>query len=180
MGKIDHALFEAHSHALAEAFGDCPECQSTLVIRRSKSGPFIGCSDYPQCTFSKPLHDNETHIIKVMEKSHCPECKHPLAVKKGRYGLFIGCTNMPECHHIESLKQQQKTSVLCPSCGEGKLVHKTNRFGKAFWSCTEYPSCKYIINHEPHSESCQHCGWGILITAGDNLKCPQPKCGKTQ
>lgn len=180
MSKIDHKLFSAHSHALAEAFGDCPECQSSLVVRRSKSGPFIGCSSYPTCSFSKPLHDTETHVIKVMADSHCPECDHPLAVKKGRYGLFIGCTNMPDCHHIESLKPQEKTTVGCPSCSKGDLVHKTNRFGKAFWSCNQYPKCKYIINHEPQSVLCQQCGWRIMVSHGDSLKCPQPNCGNEQ
>jgi len=178
--KIDHQLFTAHAHALAEAFGDCPECEGSLVLRRSKSGPFIGCANYPDCHYSKPLHDTETHVIKIIEDSHCPECDHELAVKKGRYGLYIGCTNMPDCHHIESLKQQQNTTIHCPSCDKGALVHKTNRFGKAFWSCNQYPKCKYIVNQEPRNTSCQQCGWSIMVSHGNKLKCPQPNCGYTQ
>jgi DNA topoisomerase-1 len=30
----------------------CPKCGGALVERRSKNGPFIGCSNYPTCKFS--------------------------------------------------------------------------------------------------------------------------------
>jgi putative DNA topoisomerase len=180
LSKIDHTLFGAQSHALSEAYGDCPLCSSTLVIRRSKSGPFVGCSSYPECSYTKPLHDNEIHTIKTIDGSSCPECSSLLAIKKGRYGLFIGCTNVPECHHIESLKSQEKTSVECPKCKSGTLNHRTNRFGKAFWSCSNYPKCKYIVNSEPVSKSCVHCGWGIVVKKGDKFVCPDSSCGKVQ
>jgi DNA topoisomerase-1 len=29
--------------------GFCPKCESALVKRTSKFGPFIGCSNYPKC-----------------------------------------------------------------------------------------------------------------------------------
>ncbi len=27
----------------------CPECEGKLVLRKSKFGPFLGCSNYPKC-----------------------------------------------------------------------------------------------------------------------------------
>jgi ssDNA-binding Zn-finger/Zn-ribbon topoisomerase 1 len=30
----------------------CPKCGKTLVERRSKKGKFIGCINYPACTFT--------------------------------------------------------------------------------------------------------------------------------
>lgn len=33
----------------------CPRCQGTLVVRHSKKGDFMGCSNYPQCKFIKKL-----------------------------------------------------------------------------------------------------------------------------
>lgn len=177
MSKIDHSLFRASSNALSDAFGDCPKCNASLVIRRSKSGSFIGCSAYPDCDYTKPLHDNETHVVKVMEGSQCPECSSELAVKKGRYGLFIGCTNVPDCHYIASLKQQAKTEVQCPSCSNGTLIERTNRFGKTFFSCNAYPKCKYVVNHKPVSTRCDACGWGIMLDIKGKLVCPQPNCG---
>ena len=31
----------------------CPRCQGTLVVRHGKNGDFIGCSNYPNCRFTK-------------------------------------------------------------------------------------------------------------------------------
>ncbi|WP_084778000.1 topoisomerase DNA-binding C4 zinc finger domain-containing protein [Saccharibacillus sacchari] len=38
--------------ALANA-GICPRCQSKLVERQGKNGPFIGCSSFPKCRYTK-------------------------------------------------------------------------------------------------------------------------------
>lgn len=31
----------------------CPKCGGTLVERESKYGKFIGCSNYPQCKYTR-------------------------------------------------------------------------------------------------------------------------------
>lgn len=32
---------------------DCPECKSYLIVRRASDGyRFIGCTNYPKCTFT--------------------------------------------------------------------------------------------------------------------------------
>lgn len=33
----------------------CPKCSKKLVIREGKFGKFIGCSNYPNCNYSKSL-----------------------------------------------------------------------------------------------------------------------------
>lgn len=181
MSKIDHSLFSAHEHALEEAFGVCPLCEAKLQMRHSKSGAFIGCSRYPECDFSKSLHETQSSEIKQIEGSICPECSAPLSIKRGRYGLFIGCSNFPECHHIESLKQQDDTKLSCPSCDGGHLVKRANKFGKNFYACSEYPKCKYAVNHQPVSKSCPECNWSIMLerktAGGKSLQCPQRNCG---
>lgn len=35
-----------------KAFGICPNCGGTLVLRTGKYGSFYGCSNYPQCKFT--------------------------------------------------------------------------------------------------------------------------------
>lgn len=35
---------------------DCPECGQPMVLRRSKRGPFYGCSAWPQCDGSHGAH----------------------------------------------------------------------------------------------------------------------------
>lgn len=177
MSKIDHSLFEAHEHALEHQYGPCPDCGQELRIRNSKSGPFIGCSGYPDCHYAKPLHDNQTTTLKVIEDSHCPECGSSMAIKKGRYGMFIGCTNFPACHHIENAKPQTDTSVTCPKCQQGHLLDRTNKYGKRFFACNRYPECRYVVNFAPVEKSCPDCGWAILVEKKGRLVCPQPLCG---
>ncbi|MCP4154958.1 MAG: DNA topoisomerase I, partial [bacterium] len=33
----------------------CPECGSLLKERKGRFGPFIGCTDYPQCRFTREV-----------------------------------------------------------------------------------------------------------------------------
>lgn len=180
MSKIDHSLFSASEHALEDAYGVCPSCEAKLQIRRSQSGAFLGCSDYPKCHFSKPLKETETADIKLIDGSSCPECESQLAIKKGRYGLFIGCSNFPECHHIERLKQSDDTHVNCPNCKTGHLVKRTSKFGKSFFACSDYPKCKYAVNHKPIEQPCPKCLWPIMLqknaAAGPILQCPVKRC----
>ena len=177
MSKIDHSLFSAHEHALDDNFGDCPDCGKPLHIKNSKSGPFIGCTGYPECTFSKPLHDKQTTILKTLEGVACPECTSDLAIKKGRFGMFIGCTNFPSCHHIEPIKEKEDTLVDCPKCKKGQLISRTNKYGKQFFACNHYPKCRYVLNFTPVNENCPDCGWGVLIDKKGQIQCPQSICG---
>ncbi|GAB2697824.1 topoisomerase DNA-binding C4 zinc finger domain-containing protein [Aliiglaciecola sp. 3_MG-2023] len=181
MSKIDHTLFAAHEHALDGDFGVCPDCGAKLQIKRGKNGAFLGCSQYPSCDFAKPLHDNSTVELKQIDGSECPECGLTLAIKKGRFGLFIGCTGYPDCHHIEAVKQQKDIHIACPSCKTGKLIKRTNKYGKSFYACDGYPKCKYILNSQPVDKACPKCHWSVLIEKkGDGkvyYQCPQKECG---
>lgn len=176
MSKIDHSLFRADEHALTGVFGDCPDCGKPLRIRNSKKGPFVGCSGYPDCEYSKPLHDTQTTTLKLLEGTACPECGSDMAIKKGRYGMFIGCSNFPECHHIAPIKTQEDTHIHCPACKEGQLIERTNKYGKQFFSCDRYPQCRYVLNSQPVSGPCPECGWGVLIRKKGKLTCPQAAC----
>jgi putative DNA topoisomerase len=188
VSKIDHSLFKANEHALQQVTGLCPKCQSTLKIKHGKSGAFIGCSQYPQCDFSKPLHEYETADVKVIEGSSCPDCSANLVIKKGRFGLFIGCSNFPECTYIESSTEshskEDEIKVSCPSCKSGHLIKRANKFGKQFYPCDNYPKCKYVVNFQPIEMPCPTCEWPIMLEKksvhGMVLQCPQRLCGYKQ
>lgn len=172
MSKIDHSLFDGPAHD----FGTCPECENPLQIRNGKTGPFIGCSAYPTCTFSKPLHDNQTTVLKEIPQTACPDCGAVMAIKNGRYGMFIGCTNFPECHHIEPIKTQEDTELSCPKCKKGHIIERTNKYGKRFYACDNYPTCRYVVNFAPVAGTCPDCGWQLLIKKKGQVCCPQPLC----
>jgi putative DNA topoisomerase len=129
MSKIDHSLFS--TTASEQTFGPCPKCNAKLNVRRGKSGAFIGCSHYPECDFSKPLHEHETSKIKTIEGSICPSCQSTLIIKKGRFGLFIGCSDFPECDYIESNSNSEDTQLTCPMCKKGHITKRSNKFGKS-------------------------------------------------
>ncbi|WP_338290270.1 DNA topoisomerase family protein [Planctobacterium marinum] len=180
MNHIDHSLFDHSKESIRHAYGDCPQCQSELRIRNGKSGKFLGCSAYPECDYAQPLgktHGVET--LKVMENSDCPQCHSLLAVKKGRFGMFIGCTNFPECHFIQhdEPKTETETVVSCPKCKVGELVKRANKSGKPFYSCNQYPGCKYILNEQPVAKPCPACQWPVLVKKSETqLQCPQKDC----
>lgn len=185
MSKIDHSLFAAHEHALEKEYEICPECGSELVIRHSKSGPFIGCANYPTCSYTKPLVEHEVDVLKVLDDSLCPQCSRPLVVKNGRYGMFIGCSGFPDCHYIASqIEEVTATLPQCPKCHKHHLVKRSNKSGKTFYSCDGYPSCKYIVNFLPVDQACPQCGWSIMLekqnSSGVMHLCPQKTCGFKQ
>ncbi|MFT4927175.1 MAG: putative DNA topoisomerase [Phenylobacterium sp.] len=181
MTKSDPALFEQHEHALEKEYDSCPECDSELMIRNSKTGPFIGCTSYPECTFIRNIGEHQVTIVKRLDNPACPECQNQLAVKNGRYGMFIGCTNFPECHYVANMDEQEDTGVSCPSCNTGELFQRKSRYGKTFYACDAYPKCKYVVNFKPVLQPCPECHWKILIekktAKGLQLQCPQKQCG---
>lgn len=180
MSKSDQSLFNRHEHALEKAYEVCPECGSEITLKHGKSGSFLGCVNYPTCQYTRPVVEHEKIEEQVLAGSECSECSSPLAVKQGRYGMFIGCTNYPQCHHIEETYHQDEVNVSCPKCKDGQLIEKTNRYGKTFYSCDQYPKCKYVINYPPIAEKCPECQYPILVkrkmASGDVIICPEKKC----
>ena len=184
MSKIDSKLFTLHEHALEQDHGHCPLCGAPLVLKHSKRGPFLGCSQYPDCDYIQPLHSNDTTTKQVLEGTQCPACTKPLALKQGRYGLFVGCTGFPECTHTEQIDDTPSTNLVCPICKKGQLIERKSKFGKTFYACNEYPKCNFAVNHPPQAGCCQACGFELLVerkfAAGKALVCASKSCGKKQ
>lgn len=43
-----------------ETIWDCPQCPEGKLIKRvSKSGQFLGCTEYPRCKYTQPLEKEE-------------------------------------------------------------------------------------------------------------------------
>lgn len=183
-GKIDKELFQAHEHALEHEI--CPQCSGELSIRYGKRGPFLGCQNYPECDYIRPLKSNDGHVVKELGIP-CPQCESELVLRQGRYGMFIGCSAYPSCTHIESLEQKKElsqTETVCPSCHKGHLQEKQSRFGKSFYACDAYPACRFAVNLEPQQGCCQKCGFELLLkketAAGTRLICADKKCAEVQ
>ncbi|WP_128080546.1 topoisomerase DNA-binding C4 zinc finger domain-containing protein [Salinivibrio socompensis] len=53
----------------------CPECGSALAFKSGKRGPFLACTAYPNCHYTKALHHGDGHVVKALGVA-CPECHH--------------------------------------------------------------------------------------------------------
>ncbi|MDV3242817.1 MULTISPECIES: type I DNA topoisomerase [unclassified Methylocaldum] len=161
----------------------CPECGGQLSIRLGRNGRFIGCTNYPECKYTRNINGEAAPAApEVVEGKVCPECSSPLVIKTGRFGKFIGCSNYPKCKHIEPLEKPENTGVRCPECNKGQLIKRKSRFGKLFFSCNTYPSCTYAVWNPPVAEPCPNCGWPILTLKvtkrrGTEKVCPRKECG---
>lgn len=161
----------------------CPECGGQLSIRLGRNGRFIGCTNYPECKYTRNLKEEApTAPPEVVEGKSCPKCGAALVIKTGRYGKFIGCSGYPGCKHIEPLEKPEDTGVACPECGKGSLTKRKSRFGKLFYSCSTYPACNYAVWNPPVAEACPNCAWPVLTLKvtkrrGTEKVCPRKECG---
>ena len=161
----------------------CPLCNSPLSIRLGRNGRFIGCTNYPVCSYTRNLNDDAATSAETetVEGRVCPKCESPLVFKAGRYGKFIGCSAYPKCKHIEPLEKPLDTHVDCPQCKKGSILKRKSRNGKVFYSCSGYPKCSYALWDAPVHESCPECDWPVLVvkqtkSRGVEKACPQKDC----
>jgi len=161
----------------------CPECGKELVIRLGRTGRFIACTGYPDCTYTRSIDSDgtESNEPEVVEDRQCPKCQSQLVIRHGRYGKFIGCSNYPNCKHIEPLEKPKDTGVSCPDCKDGVILERKSRRGKIFYSCSEYPSCKYALWNMPIAEACPKCHWPLTTvkttkSRGTERVCPEKDC----
>ncbi len=71
----------------------CPKCNSVLNLQASKRGMFIGCSAYPQCDYTRPLHGNEDGPARL---GAYPATGEDVLLMNGRYGWYVQVGATPE------------------------------------------------------------------------------------
>ncbi len=156
----------------------CPMCNSPLVLRSTRHGHILGCSNYPICTYVENVVVQGVAVVRKIENKFCPECGSQLAVKKSRYGMFIGCLSYPDCNYIHN--ETTGPFVSCPICGQGVLKLNLNKYGKSFYYCSNFKNCSFKVNHKPVECSCPKCGFPIMILRkgkiGKYLQCPVKTC----
>ena len=79
----------------------CPLCNNDLVIRKSKYGEFLGCSNFPKCKYNNIEKKSKPKPKEIGKE--CPKCSKPLVLRKGPRGEFIGCSGFPKCRHVEQI-----------------------------------------------------------------------------
>jgi DNA topoisomerase I len=81
-----------HIYPPREDGGDirqCPTCGTgRLNLKAGKFGAFVGCSNYPECRYTRPLAaDSEAAADRILGQD--PETGRDVVVKAGRFGPYI-------------------------------------------------------------------------------------------
>jgi DNA topoisomerase I len=157
---------------------NCPECGAQLRMRFGRFGPFVACSNYPECKYTRNFEEpaaaapasadgDGTGAAAEEEIPPCENCGRPMALKRSRFGTFYGCTGYPECKNLRKTgpkaEPPKPTGVPCPDCGKGEIEEKRSRRGKTFWSCNRYPDCKFSLWKKPVNRPCPECGAAFLM-----------------
>lgn len=157
----------------------CPKCSSPLIVKWGKNGSFLGCSSYPDCSFTQPFNRVDGKIVPLENKTQldvkCPSCNAPMLLKQGKFGEFLGCSRYPDC----STTMPIPTGVKCPkeNCGGDVTTKRTGR-GKVFYGCSNYPKCDFVSWQKPVSTPCKVCGSPYLLEkiSKDSIKYLCPNC----
>jgi len=133
----------------------CNKCGRQMVVKNGKFGKFLACEGYPECKNTMNLNGAEQGEASAPDAPLCPLCGKEMLQKRGRFGRFWGCPDYPTCKAILPVS----TGLPCPRDGcNGNLTERTSARGKVFYSCSNYPQCKFATWYKPLGEECPDCG----------------------
>jgi DNA topoisomerase-1 len=125
----------------------CPNCGKEMMKRAGKTGPFLGCSGYPDCKTTMNFDPEGKPVVTSQVTEHvCEKCQSPMVQRKGKRGPFLGCSAYPKCKNIVEIDAEGKpvkpidTGVVCEKCGSPMLVKRG--FRGPFLGCSAYPGCR--------------------------------------
>lgn len=167
---------------------NCTVCKKNkLAIRFGKTGSFLGCLGYPECTFTSNFERQEDGTIILVEPKvpqtldeKCPNCGKNLRQVMGKFGPFIACSGYPDCTYIK----QTIAKFPCP-LDKGDVIRRSWK-GKIFWGCKNYPQCTFSISGDIEDKPCPKCKKSPYMhkkTDKDGnitLTCPNKECGYTK
>lgn len=158
----------------------CPKCGKDMIIKLGRTGRFLSCSTFPDCTGARTI-DGEEMMGPKDTGELCPQCeKANLVERDGKYGRFIACGRYPKCKFVKEdpeAKKKLMTGVPCPVCSKGEMMERRGRFG-IFYSCSNYPDCKNAIKAKPTGAMCPMCnslmmeGTKTIPERCSNKSCP--------
>jgi DNA topoisomerase-1 len=120
-------LLGPHIYAPREDGGDprqCPSCGTgKLNLKAGKFGAFVGCSNYPECRYTRPLAaDGEATGDRILGKD--PTSGLDVAVKAGRFGPYIQLGEAKDYEEGEKPKRASIPKGMSPGDVEFDLAVK--------------------------------------------------------
>ncbi|MDR3514577.1 MAG: type I DNA topoisomerase [Azospirillaceae bacterium] len=105
----------------------CPQCaKGRLGLKLSRTGAFIGCSNYPECRYTRPLavpgEDGADGGLAdgPRELGPDPDTGLPVSVRRGPYGAYIQLGPLPGSEEPPEAKPEAKPA-------KGKSKDKDNK-----------------------------------------------------
>ncbi|MBN8985668.1 MAG: type I DNA topoisomerase, partial [Rhizobiales bacterium] len=116
-----------HIYPPREDGGDprqCPTCGTgRLNLKAGKFGAFVGCTNYPECRYTRPLAaDGDAGGDRILGKD--PESGLDVAVKSGRFGPYIQLGEAKDYEEGEKPKRAGIPKGTSPSDMEFELAVK--------------------------------------------------------
>jgi DNA topoisomerase-1 len=93
----------------------CEKCGSPMLLRESRFGKFLSCSQFPTCKFKIGLTSAGQKKVLTLTNILCEKCGAPMAERTGRRGKFLACSKFPECRSTKSLPPPAQEGTEGPS-----------------------------------------------------------------
>ncbi len=129
---------------------NCPKCGKMMLKRVGRTGPFLGCSDYPKCKTTMNIGVDGQPVLSAVETEHkCEKCSSPMIRREGRNGPFLGCSAYPKCKNIVNIDDKGNPvkpvdlGIKCEKCNSPMAIKRGPR--GPFLGCTGYPKCRNIM-----------------------------------
>ena len=81
----------------------CPKCKQPMKLRFGRFGPFMGCTNYPECRGVVRIPKKGEPVEEPLPPTPCPAvgCTGELVKRRSRFGkTFISCSEFPACDVI--------------------------------------------------------------------------------
>ncbi len=170
--RLADLIAEAHDLSALES-ERCPKCGGKLVAKGGFFGPFVACERHPkECDYTRPIKGERKPVQLTEHKCHV--CGSPMVVRHGRSGDFLGCSRFPKCRGTRSMP----TGVRCPRDGGEIEERRSKKRGKAFYGCSNYPNCDFVVWDRPVPETCPECGYVGAEAKSNKTRGSYRKCVK--
>lgn len=129
----------------------CPECGSHLIIRLGRYGKFYGCSNYPECKYTRPMSNDQAPPAAPQSTGvTCPQCnENDIVIRRSKRGkVFYGCSGFPKCKYVLWNKPLNEG---CPQCQWPVLTEKVTKRDGTVWLCPQ-EDCDYKLKIEDAAE----------------------------
>lgn len=131
----------------------CPICGKPMLLKTSRFGQYLVCSDAPACKGKINLGKEGEKIMPQATNEICDKCGAPMVIRTGRRGKFLACSAYPKCKNTYSLDAEGNkvasagpivTDRICDKCGKPMVLRSSKR--GYFLGCSGYPKCRNIVN----------------------------------